>query len=156
MCFGVVLIMSEKLKEYFMVTMIISLIQPKGATHMLTGIQNDGNNEFPTNFSFGSASSSFQVEGAWNEDDKGPSIWDTFVYSYPERVADRSTPDAGPNSYHFYKEDVQALKQVGVNITEMTLLFCEISSVAFLISILVPTLSFLYIMAENISEWVEG
>ena len=118
-CFGVVLIMSEKLKEYFMVTMMVSLIQPKGAAHMIVQkIENKENDKFPSNFSFGSASSSFQVEGAWNEDDKGPSIWDTFVQSYPERVADRSTPDIGPNSYHYYKEDVQALQQVGVNKTK--------------------------------------
>lgn len=116
-CFGAVLIMSEKLKEYFMVTLMVSLIQPKGAAHMLVKLESKENHQFPTNFSFGSASSSFQVEGAWNEDGKGPSIWDTFVQSYPERVADRSTPDIGPNSYHFFKEDVQALQQVGVNNT---------------------------------------
>ena len=114
--FGVALIMSEKLKEYFMVAMIISLIQPKEAAHhMLVQIKNEGKDTFPTNFSFGSASSSFQVEGAWNEDGKGPSIWDTFVHTYPERVADHLTPDIGPNSYHYYKDDVKALQQVGVN-----------------------------------------
>lgn len=117
-CFGVVLIMSEKLKEYFMVTMIVSLMQPKGLAHMFVKMESKEVHHFPTNFSFGSASSSFQIEGAWNEDGKGLSIWDTFVQSHPERVADRSTPDNGSNSYHYYKEDVQALQQVGVNNTK--------------------------------------
>ncbi|CAO1305237.1 unnamed protein product [Diamesa hyperborea] len=96
-----------------MVTMIVSLMQPKGLAHMFVKMESKEDHQFPTNFSFGSASSSFQIEGAWNEDGKGLSIWDTFVQSHPERVADRSTPDNGSNSYHYYKEDVQALKQVG-------------------------------------------
>lgn len=36
---------------------------------------------FPTNFLWGSATASYQVEGAWQEDGKGPSIWDTFAHT---------------------------------------------------------------------------
>ena len=34
---------------------------------------------FPKDFLWGSASAAYQVEGAWNEDGKGPSNWDEFV-----------------------------------------------------------------------------
>lgn len=70
---------------------------------------------FPENFKFGAASSSYQVEGAWNEDGKGPSIWDTFTHDHPELIADRSNGDTSANSYHFYMNDIEALQQVGVS-----------------------------------------
>ena len=47
-------------------------------------------------------------------DGKGPSIWDNFVHDHPDWIADHSNADSGPDSYHFYKKDVEALKRVGV------------------------------------------
>lgn len=70
---------------------------------------------FPENFKFGAASSSYQIEGAWNEDGKDPSIWDTFTHDHPELIADRSNGDTSANSYHFYMNDIEALQQVGVS-----------------------------------------
>ena len=71
---------------------------------------------FPKTFKFGSASAAYQVEGAWNLDGKTPSIWDTMTHDHPELIAERANGDVGPDSYHFYKEDVKALKSVGVSI----------------------------------------
>ncbi|KAK3006567.1 hypothetical protein RJ639_016397 [Escallonia herrerae] len=44
---------------------------------------NSKRHEFPDDFIFGAASSAYQYEGAWDEDGKGPSIWDTFTAKYP-------------------------------------------------------------------------
>lgn len=70
---------------------------------------------FPKDFSFGASTAAYQIEGGWQDDGKGPSIWDTITHNHPELIADHSTADVGADSYHFYKKDVAALKQVGVN-----------------------------------------
>jgi beta-glucosidase len=46
---------------------------------------------------------------------KGPSIWDTYTHEHPEKIVDRSNGDIAANSYYKYKEDVKAIKDMGVN-----------------------------------------
>ena len=67
---------------------------------------------FPDDFRWGTATSSYQVEGAAREDGRGPSIWDTFSHT-PGRIRDGSTGDAGADHYHRYKEDVALMKSLG-------------------------------------------
>lgn len=69
---------------------------------------------FPKDFSFGAATAAYQIEGAYQADGKGPSIWDSLTHNHPELVVDHSTGDIAADSYHFYKKDVAALKEVGV------------------------------------------
>ncbi|KAM1148869.1 hypothetical protein ACFX2B_029227 [Malus domestica] len=63
-------------------------------------------------FVFGAASASYQVEGAWNEDGRGPSIWDTFTHNHPEKITDRSNGDVAIDQYHLYKKDVAIMKDM--------------------------------------------
>ncbi|XP_016842778.1 myrosinase 1-like [Nasonia vitripennis] len=70
---------------------------------------------FPDGFLIGAASSSYQVEGAWNTSGKSESVWDNFVHTRPEKIADRSTGDIACDSYHKYKEDIQLMKDIGIN-----------------------------------------
>jgi beta-glucosidase len=69
--------------------------------------------QFPAGFDFGVATSAFQIEGAWNEDGKGPSIWDTFGHT-PGKVAGDVPGDRGADHYHRYKEDVALMKDIGI------------------------------------------
>lgn len=69
--------------------------------------------KFPKEFLFGASSAAFQVEGAWNRDGKGPSIWDEFTHS-SSRIADHSNADVGPDSYEFYEKDIRSARIVGV------------------------------------------
>jgi beta-glucosidase len=67
---------------------------------------------FPNGFLWGTATSSYQIEGAVNEDGRGPSIWD--VHSHTSgTIADRSTGDIADDHFHRYKEDVQLMKALG-------------------------------------------
>src|SRR5690348_12491138 len=68
---------------------------------------------FPDNMVWGCATASYQIEGAANEDGRGPSVWDTFSHT-PGKVFQGDTGDVACDSYHRYKEDVQLLKNLGV------------------------------------------
>ncbi|ERL83694.1 hypothetical protein D910_00879, partial [Dendroctonus ponderosae] len=69
--------------------------------------------EFPGNFKFGTAGASYQIEGGYNEDGRGPSMWDTFSH-IPGNIKNDSNGDIASDSYHKYKEDVAILKNLGV------------------------------------------
>lgn len=64
---------------------------------------------------FGVSSAAYQVEGAWNLDGKGPSIWDDFTHNHPEKIVDHQNADVGPNSYEFYEDDIEAIKSIDVS-----------------------------------------
>ena len=69
---------------------------------------------FPEGFVWGAATAAYQIEGAWDEDGKGPSVWDTFVHE-PGKVADGTTGDVAANHYHRYAEDVDLMAGLGLN-----------------------------------------
>ena len=64
--------------------------------------------KFPKNFLWGAASAAYQIEGAWNEDGKGPSIWDTFS-KIPGKTFHGTNGDVAVDHYHRYKEDVDLM-----------------------------------------------
>ena len=68
---------------------------------------------FPSDFVWGTATASFQVEGAVNKDGRGTSIWDTFCRE-PGRVAFGHTGDIATDQYHRYAEDVELMHELGV------------------------------------------
>src|SRR5262245_13566795 len=69
---------------------------------------------FPDGFYWGTATSAYQVEGAWNEDGKGPSIWDTYAHT-PGMIKNNDTGDVANDHYHRYKQDVALMRSLGAN-----------------------------------------
>ena len=68
--------------------------------------------KFPSGFVWGTATSAYQIEGAVNEDGRGPSIWDRHAHT-PGNIADGSNADIASDSYRRYKQDVQLMKALG-------------------------------------------
>src|SRR5438132_3532052 len=67
---------------------------------------------FPNGFLWGTATSAYQVEGAVNEDGRGPSIWDRFAHTQGA-ISDHSNGDTATDHYRLYKEDIQLMKALG-------------------------------------------
>ena len=68
---------------------------------------------FPPGFIWGTATASYQVEGAWNEDGKGESIWDRFSHT-EGKILNGDTGDMACDQYHRYKEDVSLMRALGL------------------------------------------
>ena len=67
---------------------------------------------FPEGFSWGTATSAYQIEGAVREDGRGPSIWDAFCAT-PGHIRDGSSGEAGVDHFHRFAEDVALMKAMG-------------------------------------------
>ena len=66
---------------------------------------------FPDGFLWGTATAAYQVEGAWNEDGKGESIWDRFTHT-PGKVKGGTTGDVACDQYHLYSQDLALAKRL--------------------------------------------
>lgn len=67
---------------------------------------------FPRDFAWGSATASYQVEGAWNIS-RGQHIWDVFSHT-PGKTANGDTGDVADDQYHRYREDFAQMKALGI------------------------------------------
>ncbi|MGL1892515.1 MAG: GH1 family beta-glucosidase [Spirochaetaceae bacterium] len=68
---------------------------------------------FKKDFIWGAAAASYQIEGAWDEDGKGMSIWDHLTEK-EGAVYQGNTGKIACDHYHRYKEDVQIMKKMGL------------------------------------------
>lgn len=69
---------------------------------------------FPAGFVFGTATSSYQIEGATGEDGRSGSIWDRFCAT-PGAIVDGSSGEVACDHYHRYEEDVALMRDLGIN-----------------------------------------
>ena len=68
---------------------------------------------FLKDFIWGAATSAYQIEGAANEDGKGPHIWDVFVKN-SGKIDSGHTGDVACDHYHRFREDVALMKELGL------------------------------------------
>jgi beta-glucosidase len=67
----------------------------------------------PTDFAWGAATAAYQIEGATDEDGRGPSIWDTFSHT-PGRTQRGDSGDVAADHYHRWREDVDIMRGLGL------------------------------------------
>ncbi|KAL8475405.1 hypothetical protein ACS0TY_028167 [Phlomoides rotata] len=72
--------------------------------------------DFPADFMFGGATSSYQIEGAYTEDRKSHGNWDVWTLEKPGKVADGNNGCVAIDHYNRIKEDVRLLKKLGIDV----------------------------------------
>jgi len=72
-----------------------------------------GPGEFPPGFLWGAATAAYQIEGAYNEDGKGESVWDRFVLA-PGKIKNGDTGKVACDSYHRYRDDIALLRALNL------------------------------------------
>jgi len=82
---------------------------------------------FPDNFIWGMATASYQVEGAWNEDGKGESIWDRFSHTQG-KIKGAATGDVACDQYHLYPQDIAILKRLNQKSYRFSISWARIQS----------------------------
>jgi beta-glucosidase len=68
---------------------------------------------FPDQFLWGAATAAYQIEGAWDADGKGESIWDRFC-RIPGAIEDGSSGDVACDHYHRVADDLELMSQLGL------------------------------------------
>jgi len=69
--------------------------------------------KFPSDFLWGAATAAYQIEGAWDEDGKGESVWDRFSHT-PGKIEDGSSGEVACDHYHRYPEDIALMRHLGL------------------------------------------
>jgi beta-glucosidase len=72
-----------------------------------------GRRTFPEGFTWGSATSAYQIEGGVNEGGRGRSIWDTFSHA-PGRILNGETGDVAADHFHRWSEDLDTIRDLGL------------------------------------------
>lgn len=83
------------------------------ASDTANGSMNNHKIRFPADFIWGAATAAYQIEGAWNEDGKGESVWDRFAHT-PGKIKNGDNGDVACDSYRRYREDVALLAQLNL------------------------------------------
>jgi len=81
--------------------------------------------KFPRGFMWGTATSAYQVEGAYQDEGKGLSIWDAFTHS-PGKITGGQNADVSACNFYRYKEDVALMKKMGVKYYRMSISWSRI------------------------------
>lgn len=68
---------------------------------------------FPKNFEWGTATAAYQIEGAYNKDGKGESIWDRFS-NIPGKIYENHNGNIACDHYYKWDDDIKILKELGI------------------------------------------
>ena len=80
---------------------------------------------FPDDFFWGVSTAAYQIEGAWNEDSKGPSIWDTFSHQ-PGHIVHNDTGDVSCDHYHQWTTDLDLIRNMGMKMYRFSISWSRI------------------------------
>jgi len=82
--------------------------------------------DFGNDFKWGAATAAYQIEGAWNVDGKGPSVWDHMTHTKPNKVKNKDNGDVACDFYNRYHSDLAILKEMNFKIYRFSIAWTRI------------------------------
>ena len=81
--------------------------------------------DFGKGFLWGVATAAYQIEGAWNDEGKSPSIWDTFSHK-KSKIKTHENGDVACDFYHSYASDIALVKEMNLNVNRFSISWSRI------------------------------
>lgn len=72
--------------------------------------------DFGDDFKWGVATAAYQIEGAWDKDGKGPSVWDHFTHTKKNKIKTKENGDVACDFYHSYYDDIALIKEMNMKV----------------------------------------
>lgn len=79
---------------------------------------------FGEDFLWGTATAAYQTEGAWNEDGRGPSIWDEF--SQKGKIKNGENGNFAADFYHQFEQDIRLAKEMNFKVFRFSISWSRI------------------------------
>jgi beta-glucosidase len=97
--------------------------------NLLAQLASDGElkrSDFGKDFIWGTATAAYQIEGAWNEDGKSPSIWDHFTHHHKNKIKTHENGDVACDFYHRYESDIELMRKMNIPASRFSLAWTRI------------------------------
>jgi beta-glucosidase len=104
----------------------VGTMLPKGLIAEMLTEEEIKASDFGKDFVWGTATAAYQIEGGWNEDGKGESIWDHFVHHHKHKINKHATADVACDFYHRYESDIALMKQMNLPASRFSLAWSRI------------------------------
>ncbi len=102
-----------------------ALLKPFNSIAQINAMNELRRQSFGANFLFGTATAAAQIEGAWAEDGKSPSIWDVFS-AKEDKTIDGGTTEFACDFYHKYEEDIALMADLGFDVFRFSIAWTRI------------------------------
>lgn len=109
-------------------TLGIGAMLPKGAfaEAFIDSLPELKASDFGKDFVWGTATAAYQIEGGWNEDGKGESVWDHFVHKHRVKIKTHETGDVACDFYHRYESDIELMHKMHIPASRFSLAWSRI------------------------------
>jgi len=87
---------------------------PKGLMAKVLADEELKRSDFGKDFIWGTATAAYQIEGAWDQDGKGESIWDHFTHTKKNKIKTRENGDVACDFYHKYESDIELMRKMNI------------------------------------------
>ena len=101
-------------KQYLELTSILTAgsLLPQNLLAQIFSEKELKRSDFGKDFVWGTATAAYQIEGGWNEDGKGESVWDHFVHHHNGKIKTHENGDVACDFYHKYESDDVTVRTV--------------------------------------------